>query len=425
METNTQLQQMVATLPDTKAKILLDKFNDYFNIAAEWETKLDTLVVTDESQVAEMKMAGEARKFLKKKRTEIENTRKEMKEDALREGNMIDGIAKVLKSLIEPLEKKAEKIENFAEELQALRKQQLYADRKEKLVAFGWTDVGVIHLGDMGEDDFDIYLKGMQSSFEQKQKEKEAQRLAEIEKQRLDEKARIARENRVKLYNERKDQLIPYWDFVPQEMRKDDLSLLTEALFEDRLAWLKEQKATHVAEQQRIAMENEKLHQEKAQADAKAEKLRKEAQDREDALKIENDWALAIERVKAKEKLDAQAEETRKAQAKMRKREIELKPYIVYIRDYTKTINLPDAEYDKELKDLNTAAMDQMKYEAEKPQIANATSDKQRLLNYKSQFEAIEIPVMTTPDGMQATVAVGTLRKRFLDFLDDKIRGLK
>ena len=46
-------------LEQTKAQVLLTNFQNYFEIAAEWETKIDSLNVTDVSQVAEMKMAKE------------------------------------------------------------------------------------------------------------------------------------------------------------------------------------------------------------------------------------------------------------------------------------------------------------------------------------------------------------------------------
>ena len=39
-------------LEPTKAKIILEKFQDYFEIASEWEKKVKTLVVTDAKQKA-------------------------------------------------------------------------------------------------------------------------------------------------------------------------------------------------------------------------------------------------------------------------------------------------------------------------------------------------------------------------------------
>ena len=75
---SNQLEVIVkeSGLEPTKAQIILDKFQNYFGIAAEWETKAKTLIVTDVSQTAYMKMARVGRLFLKEKRVALENTRK-------------------------------------------------------------------------------------------------------------------------------------------------------------------------------------------------------------------------------------------------------------------------------------------------------------------------------------------------------------
>ena len=102
-------------LDTTKSKYILDKFTDYFKIAAEWETKARSIIVTDASQKTDMAMARVGRLFLRDKRIQIEKARKELKEQALREGKAIDGIANVLKALIEPIEEYLEHQEKFVE----------------------------------------------------------------------------------------------------------------------------------------------------------------------------------------------------------------------------------------------------------------------------------------------------------------------
>ncbi len=102
-------------LDATKANFILEKFQDYFKLASEWEAKARTIIVTDEKQDAEMEMARVGRLFLRDKRIAIEKARKELKEQALREGKAIDGIANVLKALIVPIEEYLEKQEKFIE----------------------------------------------------------------------------------------------------------------------------------------------------------------------------------------------------------------------------------------------------------------------------------------------------------------------
>lgn len=102
-------------LEKTKADIILTKFQDYFKLADDWEKKAKQIVVKNETQEVEMKMARTGRLFLREKRTAIEDTRKELKEQSLREGKAINGIANVLKALIVPIEEYLEKQEKFIE----------------------------------------------------------------------------------------------------------------------------------------------------------------------------------------------------------------------------------------------------------------------------------------------------------------------
>jgi len=102
-------------LEKTKAQILLDNFSGYFQIAGEWEKKAKSIVVSNANQIPEMQMARVGRLFLREKRIAIEKTRKNLKEQALREGKAIDGIANVLKALIVPIEEYLEKQEKYVE----------------------------------------------------------------------------------------------------------------------------------------------------------------------------------------------------------------------------------------------------------------------------------------------------------------------
>jgi chaperonin cofactor prefoldin len=51
-------------------------------------------------------------------------------------------------------------------------------------------------------------------------------------------------------------------------------------------------------------------------------------------------------------------------EAKAQVREKELAPYIIYIRDYDKMINLNEDEYQKELSEIRQAAIDNMKHQS-------------------------------------------------------------
>lgn len=99
----------------TKAEYLLEKFRNFFDVAAMWEEKAKGIVVTDASQTELMEQARKGRLFLKDRRVELEKERRRLKENALREGQTIDGIANTLKGLILPLEEYLDRQEHFVE----------------------------------------------------------------------------------------------------------------------------------------------------------------------------------------------------------------------------------------------------------------------------------------------------------------------
>jgi hypothetical protein len=110
-------------LEATKAQYILKNFQNYFDVAADWEKKAKTIIVTSENQKADMDIARVGRLFLREKRIAIEKARKELKEQSLREGKAIDGIANVLKALIVPIEDYLEQQEKFPE-IQAKKKEE-------------------------------------------------------------------------------------------------------------------------------------------------------------------------------------------------------------------------------------------------------------------------------------------------------------
>ena len=132
MEDQLALIVKESGLEKTKSQVLLDQFSNYFQIASEWEKKASLIVVTGADQVSDMKMARVGRLFLREKRIAIEKTRKQLKEQALREGKAIDGIANVLKALIVPIEEYLEKQEKFVEIKAAEKAEKIRIEAEKK-----------------------------------------------------------------------------------------------------------------------------------------------------------------------------------------------------------------------------------------------------------------------------------------------------
>jgi hypothetical protein len=306
-------------LQEDKQAYLLQQFSSFYEIASEWEKKINSIVINSVEQKTEMKMMDEARKFLKSKRVEVENTRKELKEASLREGQAIDKIAKELKGLIEPLENLAAEKARFAEIQEEKRKELLKADRLKELETadlLAFFDQA-IDLKTVSDEVFQLAKKAAVQKMDEEIKRVKAEREAEQKKE---------------LYWKRIADLRPYWNFITemnlQDTRfenwpvEDFYQLFTELEEKDRL---------HKAEQERIRQENEKLKaerekieqiqaQERAKVQAERERQAEfEAQQRA-KIEAEHQAKLKAER-EAREKLEAELEARRQEQARQKQLE--------------------------------------------------------------------------------------------------------
>lgn len=189
MQTETMKENQLAVivkesgLEGTKAQIILEQFQDYFKIAAEWEAKAKTIVVTRADQAMEMEMARAGRLFLREKRIAIENARKKLKEDALREGKAIDGIANVLKALIVPIEEHLDAQEHFVE-IENKRKEDAHRAEIERRMAEEEAD------REKAAAEEKVRLEREKAEKAQREAEQEAERKLEAEraeKRRLEE----------------------------------------------------------------------------------------------------------------------------------------------------------------------------------------------------------------------------------------------
>ncbi|HJX50431.1 MAG: hypothetical protein A2Y62_21215 [Candidatus Fischerbacteria bacterium RBG_13_37_8] len=264
---DNQLQTIVQSsgLDKIKADFILQQFQDYFKIAGEWELKAKSIVVTDESQTTDMEMARVGRLFLKEKRVAIEKARKSLKEQALREGKAIDGIANVLKALIVPIEEYLDKQEHFAE-----NKAKEEAERKR------------------------------------------------IEEEQKAEEERIRQEKIIMLHNERKQIVLPYLSWWDGNLASANLGELSEEDFKNIVSGLKLNKEEYDKKQEEIRFENEKLKIEKEKAELERKKL--EEENRKEREKLETEKKV-IEDKARKDKEEAERfarEEKEKQEAEKR-----------------------------------------------------------------------------------------------------------
>lgn len=266
---------------------LASKFVGFMNKMATIEADAKAILVTDISQKDEMKKARELRLTLKDMRVESENVRKSLKEDSLKRGKLIDGLAKIVKDTIVPIEEYLELQEKFAENLEKQRIESQNAERLAKISAF--ADPELYNYKEMSEEVFNALVKQLEDAHIAKLEAQKKAEEARIEAERLAKEE--AEKNRIEL----------------EKLKKEN----EERAEQERLAKIESDRI----EAERLA--KEKAEREEAQrkideANAEAERARKELADKEEAERKSKQEAAEAERqaklAPEKDKLFAWAE---------------------------------------------------------------------------------------------------------------------
>jgi hypothetical protein len=178
----------------TEAQVTLeDHFAPFEAQAKEWLGRAREITVTDSSQKELMQSAREARLALRGIRISVEKKHKELKEDALRYSQSLDGIKRKLVGLIEPIEKHLQEQEDFEKRQIEIAKTELRNKRAIALgpfMSFEYAIMNFPHLAEMEEEAFNNMLEGFRLAKEKRQKDEEAQRIADEKKRKEDEATR-------------------------------------------------------------------------------------------------------------------------------------------------------------------------------------------------------------------------------------------
>lgn len=178
------------SLNETTQALFINAFGSFLEQAKEWSERAKTLLITDVSQVDEIKSARVGRLALLKVRTSIEAKRKFLKEESLKTGKDIDLVAKFLTSLVLPTEAYLEEQEKFIERENAKIVEKLKAERVELLAPYE-ADITFIPLDTMAEDLFQKFLADSKMLFQAKidaaEKQAETERLIKLRADRFSE----------------------------------------------------------------------------------------------------------------------------------------------------------------------------------------------------------------------------------------------
>jgi hypothetical protein len=178
-----------SNLPTSKAEALESAFMPFFEQAAKHCETAFQIKVTNLAHTAEMGRAKTERIALKDLRIAKEKVRKDVKEDALREGKAIDKIANFLDSVIEPMEKYLLDQEKYGERLREQMQVETRDARELEAGKYLQYFPESIDLGKIADEEFANLLHYAKATHESRVAAEE-----HIEKERIEREQREAAE---------------------------------------------------------------------------------------------------------------------------------------------------------------------------------------------------------------------------------------
>lgn len=313
--TDPMATALVGLEPDS-ATMLRASFETMFAQAEEWCARARTIQVTSVDQKREMNLARESRLALKEIRVNAEKARKRLKEDGVRRGKAIDGIANVLKALIEPIEAHLLEQETFAERAEAARRGALRAARTAAIIAYGADPGAFVNLGEMAEETWAITIENARTAHEAKIEAAKHAEAIRLEAERIATEKRAAeRAAAAKAEAERRER--------ERAQAEENARLKREAEERERAA---------TAEREAAAAEKARIEAEARAAREAAEAETRKA--REEADRVASELAAA----KKAEREREEAETARLAAEEVARKQAEIAPDKVKFAAFAATL---------------------------------------------------------------------------------------
>lgn len=287
MNQENELVQLVETsgLEKTKQNQIAETLGVFFNKASEWDSTIQSIVITSPDEIGKMKMAKEGRLTLKNMRLDAEKIVKAKRDEVkfrmandILEDKLWLKAGQMMEATFKNLETKLEEKEKFAERWKAEQEEKLRVERTELINPYSEYIPYGLNFGTMSQEDFDKTLNGAKLQLQAKIAEEKR-----IEEERIaKEKAEAEERERIRLENEK---------------------LKKEA--EEKEAQLKKEREEALAKQRAI---EEKAKEEKEKLEAQI-KAKKEQEDKIEAERKSSELRAKLEAEKAakapkKEKLN-------------------------------------------------------------------------------------------------------------------------
>lgn len=301
-------------IEENKANELMGNLPQIQSERTQLEVPYNEVLKMDIENPETAKIARELRLKIRDNRTKgIAVWHKTTKEVFLRAGQYVDAVKNREIAINERMESNLEEIEKYAENKERERIEALKQSRITELEPFSeFVPLG-IDLGTLSESDYNNVLNGAKLQLQAKkdaelkaeQERIEAERLAEIERQKEIKRLQVIQSN--------KEQLLPLSQWIINfdliDFETVDLTATIESA--------KKMKADHEAKVEAQRIENERLK-------AESEKAQKEAERKEAELEAERKKAREqAEQLEAKRQAELKAERERLAKLEAEKLEAE------------------------------------------------------------------------------------------------------
>jgi len=417
-----EVQSLSLRVSNEKREEVNSVLTQIFSGTADWKNQVDSIVVKDPSDKMGMNLAKTARLNAKNARLSAEKVfdgkREEVQSQMLSfqtEDKLWLKAKQTMQILFKEIEQSAEYKEKTAERYEIEQHELKVQTHLAKLASVD-PEISRQEIEYMSDASFDVFFSGLLKAKEDtKQKEKEEQeklKLAESRKQRDQNRFQTFAGTGFKFaLNDGTFSYAGASSYVFEELCElDDDKFLAQVNKATKLVLeLKKSESAEKERLQKIAEEKEsELKKQKAESDAKfaaeeAKRVAYEAQATKEN-KILNDARIAAEQ---------------KA-AKLEARNKELRPFIVFIRNYDKVLNLPDNEYVKALSDIKKGA--ELQWEDDRNQEAKRQEEENSKLLLakapkKEKLSAwIESLALFAPSGEESDLLVRNILSKFDGF---------
>lgn len=243
-------------LSEPEAISLQNSFMPFFQQAENMKEQALAINVTSVDQVDDIKKAREMRLTMKNIRVDCEKVRKSLKEESLRKGKAIDGMANVIKYLIAPIEEHLDNQEKFLERQEAQRIEKVRQERVAEMWKYQVDGNNFQNLGSMPDAQWDLLLNGLKVQFETAVEA--AKKNEEDRKKREEEEA--AERERVKKENEQRR--------IENEKLQEKLRLEKQKTEDERKKREEAEEKERIAKQKLKDTKTEIKQEKKAEAEA-------------------------------------------------------------------------------------------------------------------------------------------------------------